>query len=183
MTAKATLTYADYAALDDGKRYELLDGELYMTPSPSGEHQLIVSNLVSVLDRYVRSRRAGVLLFAPLDVIFADTTVAQPDIIYLEDSRRTLLSRRGIEGAPTLAVEVLSPSTTSRDRRLKFALYARFEVPFYWIVDPVVHVLESYTLMEGRYVEVLRASGRTACGPPPFEDLALVVDDLWPEAG
>lgn len=183
MTAKAALTYADYAALDDGKRYELLDGELYVTPSPSGQHQLIVANVVSVLDRYVRSRRSGILLFAPLDVIFADTTVAQPDIVYLEDSRRSLVSRRGIEGPPMLAVEVLSPSTTSRDRRTKFALYARFGVPFYWIVDPVARVLEGYALEGGSYVETLRASGPAPCGPRPFEDLGLVVDDLWPEAG
>lgn len=183
MTAKAALTYADYAALDDGKRYELLDGELYVTPSPSGQHQLIVANLVSVLDGYVRSRRAGILLFAPLDVIVADTTVAQPDIVYLDDSRRSLVSRRGIEGPPMLAVEVLSPSTTSRDRRTKVALYARFAVPFYWIVDPAARVLEGYALEGSSYVQTLRASGPTPCGPLPFEDLALVVDDLWPEAG
>jgi Uma2 family endonuclease len=180
MSAKTVLTYADYAALpDDGKRYELLDGELFVMPAPSGWHQVIAGNLVWALEGYVRARRIGKVLFAPLDVIFADTSVVEPDVVYLDSARLPLLGRRGVEGAAALLVEILSPSTTRRDREVKFALYARYGVPFYWIVDPEARVLEAYRLEGTAYVLAMRASGAAPCGPPPFEALGLVVDDLW----
>jgi Uma2 family endonuclease len=181
MTARAVLTYADFAALpNDGNRYELLDGELFVTPSPAPRHQIILANLVRALDGYVQSRRLGMVLFAPLDVIFADTSVAEPDLVYLDNTRTSLISHRGIEGAPALLAEVLSPSTSRTDRRVKFALYARYQVPFYWIVDPEARTLEAYRLEGAGYILAMRASGTTPCGPPPFEDLGLVVDNLWP---
>src|ERR1041384_2877769 len=123
MTAKAVLTYADYAALpDDGKRYELLDGELVLKPAPTPYHQIILGNLVSILRDHVRRQHLGMVLFAPLDVLFADTSVAQPDVIYLDDTNRGLMSERGIEGAPRLVAEVTSPSTATMDRRRKFEI-------------------------------------------------------------
>ena len=180
MTAKAALTYADYAALpDDGKRYEILDGELFVTPAPAPQHQMILANLVSVLGDHVRQRGLGRVLFAPLDVIFADSSIAQPDAIYLDNTRMSLISRRGIEGGPNLLVEVLSPSTARTDRNVKFALYARYGVDFYWIVDPEARVLEAYRREGSAYVLAMRASGSEPCGPPPFEDLGLVVEALW----
>ena len=180
MTARAVLTYADFAALpNDGNRYELLDGELFVTPAPAPRHQIILANLVRALDGYVRSRRLGMVLFAPLDVIFADTVVAEPDLVYLDNARMSLISHRGIEGAPALLAEVLSPSTSRTDRSVKFALYARYQVPFYWIVDPEARTLEAYRLEGASYVLAMRASGATPCGPPPFEDLGLVAESLW----
>src|SRR5439155_1191754 len=85
----------------------------------------------------------------PIDVILSRITVLQPDLVYIERDRLGIVTERAIEGAPTLVVEVLSPSTDARDRGVKLALYARYRVPFYWIVDPV-----------GRSVEALRLSGR-----------------------
>lgn len=179
--AKAALTYTDYAALpNDGKRYEILDGELFVTAAPSGWHQVILGNLVWVLQAYVRPRGIGKVLFAPLDVIFAETSVAQPDLVYLDNTRTPLISRRGVEGPPTLLVEVLSPSTTRTDRSVKLALYAQYGVDFYWIVDPEARVVEAYRREGSGYVLVMRASGSEPCGPPPFDDLGLVVDTLWP---
>lgn len=181
MTAKAVLTYADFVALpDDGNRYEILDGELFVTPSPAPRHQIVLANLFSVLDAYVRRRQLGIVLFAPLDVIFADTSIAEPDLLYLDNARMSLMSNRGIEGPPALLVEALSPSSTRADRRVKFDLYARFGVPYYWIVDPEARALEAYRLEGAHYVLALRASGTGPCGPPPFDDLGLVVERLWP---
>lgn len=180
MTAKTVLTYADYAALPaDGKRYEILDGDLFVTPSPTPHHQIVLGNLVSILRDYVRRRSLGRILFAPLDVIFADTSIAQPDLVYLDNMNMSLMSRRGIEGGPRLLVEVLSPSTARTDRVVKLALYARYGVDFYWIVDPEARVLEAYRREGGGYVLAMRASGREPCDPPPFEDLGLVVEALW----
>ena len=180
MTARTVLTYADYVALpDNGKCYQILDGEPFVTPAPSPRHQIIVGNLVWHLENYVRPRASGRVLSAPLDVILADSSIAQPDVVYLDNTRSSLLSRRGIEGAPTLLVEVLSPTSTVADLRVKFALYARYGVPFYWIVDPEARTLEAYALDETGYRLVMAASGADPCGPPPLPDLALVVDALW----
>ncbi len=137
MTARTALTYADYVALPhDGNRYEILDGELFVTASPSPAHQIVLANLVDILRPHVQERALGIVLFAPLDVIFADTSIAVPDLIYIDQPRAPLMSRRGIEGAPTLVVEVLSPSTQRTDRGRKLDAYARFGVDFYWIIDP-----------------------------------------------
>jgi len=178
--AKAALTYADYAALpNDGNRYEILDGELFVTPSPASRHQIVLANLVSVLSPYVRQRGTGMVLFAPLDVIFADTSIAVPDLIYLDNERRSLLSNRGMEGPPTLVVEILSPSTARTDRRRKFALYARFGVDFYWIIDPIERTLEAFRREATGYVLTRRAISGEACRLSPFDDLDLAIDDLW----
>src|SRR5688572_16220406 len=103
MSARAALTYEDYAALpDDGRRYELLDGELSVTPAPGSAHQIILANLFRVVDAHVRAHDLGLVLFAPLDVILAETSVVEPDLVYLDKASRSRVSRRGIEGAPIL---------------------------------------------------------------------------------
>lgn len=95
------LTYHDYAALpDDGHRYELHDGALSVTPAPGTRHQRISANLFSALRGHVAARVLGEVLYAPLDVILSDTTVLQPDLVYLDSSRRRLVSERRVEGPP-----------------------------------------------------------------------------------
>jgi Uma2 family endonuclease len=178
---RVVLTYDDYAALpDDGRRYEIHDGELSVTPSPGTNHQRVSRNLNEILGAHARTRGLGEVLYAPLDVILANTTIVQPDLIFIAPAHASRVSRRGIEGAPTLAVEILSPSTTTIDRSRKLQLYARHGVPYYWIVDPDARVLEAYELAEGRYRLVTRAAGDAAVSLPPFPDLALVPDSLWP---
>src|SRR5262245_22194861 len=120
------LTYADYAALpDDGRRYELLEGELRVTPAPRSPHQVVCMHLSRILSTYVTSQGLGVLLAGPLDVILEETTVFQPDIVYLDASRLGLLRQRGVVGSPSLVVEILSPSSRALDRRRKKAIYER----------------------------------------------------------
>ena len=178
---RVVLTYEDYAALpDDGRRYEIHDGELSVTPSPGTNHQRVSRNLNEILGAHARTRGLGEVLYAPLDVILANTTIVQPDLIFIAPAHASRVSRRGIEGAPTLAVEILSPSTTTIDRSRKLQLYARHGVPYYWIVDPDARVLEAYELAEGRYRLVTRATGAAPVSLPPFPDLAIVVDSLWP---
>jgi hypothetical protein len=102
MTARVALTYRDYAALpDDGKRYEIHDGELAAMETPTPQHQIVSANLFTVLDAHVRPRALGLVLYAPLDVILVDTTVLQPDLVYLDPERLSAGSRRGVEGPPT----------------------------------------------------------------------------------
>jgi Uma2 family endonuclease len=178
---RTTLTYEDYAALpDEGKRYELHEGELSVTPSPGTRHQQTLVNLTVVLAPHVKAQRLGTLLIAPLDCIMSDITVVQPDLLYVDDSRRQIVSARGVEGGPTLAVEILSPSTTHIDRRRKMALYAKYGVTWYWIVDPDARVIEVYRLQADGYRLETRLEGAEPRALPPFPDLALDPAVIWP---
>ena len=183
--SKTALTYRDYEALPaDGRRYEIHDGELSVTPAPSFDHQLILMNLLRVLFQHVPAVVPGLIMAAPLDVILADspaeTSIVQSDILYIAPDRMARATRRGLEGGPTLAVEILSPSTRTIDRVSKRALYARYDVPYLWIVDPEARTIEAFTLERGRYVVAVTASGSASVDLPPFTGLALVPDRLWP---
>jgi Uma2 family endonuclease len=179
---RVVLTYEDYAALpNDGRRYEVHDGELSVTPAPGTRHQRVSANLSEVLRAHVRERGLGEVLYAPLDVILAATTIVQPDLVYVDPGRARFVTDRGIEGPPTLVVEIISRSTARIDRVAKVQLYARYEVPFYWIVDPDARVIEAYELAEGGYRLAATARGADPVPLPPFRDLALVADPLWPE--
>jgi len=181
MTSRITLTYEDYAALpDDGKRYELHEGELSVTPAPGTRHQQILVSLTVPLAPYVKARGLGTLLIAPLDCIMSDITVVQPDLLYVDDSRRQIVSARGVEGGPTLAVEILSPSTTQIDRRRKMGLYAKHGVTWYWIVDADVRVIEVYRLEVDGYRVDARLEGSEPRALPPFSDLTLDPASIWP---
>lgn len=177
---KPKLTYEDYCAIpDDGRRYELHDGELSVTPSPNTSHQRTIRELNKLIESHVSERGLGEVLFAPFDVILDRSTVVQPDIVFVDSSRAALVSARAIEGPPSLAVEVLSPSSTRTDRATKLALYARFGVPHYWIVDPVARTIESYSLAETAAppsVLAWPAAGRLA----PFPDLEIDLRAVWP---
>jgi Uma2 family endonuclease len=178
---RAILTYRDYEALPaDGRRYELHDGELSVTPAPGTRHQRVSSALFSILKAHVTARGLGEVLYAPIDVILADTTIVQPDLVYLDPTRAHLVSDRGIEGPPTLAIEILSPSTTPTDRGIKANLYRRYGVPYYWIVDADGRTVEAYGLAEGRYALLGRVAGAGPVSLPPFPDLAFVPASLWP---
>ena len=185
MTARVALTYHDYEVLpDDGKRYEIHDGELSVTAAPVPLHQMVSVNLVLILCAHVNARGLGLVLYAPLDVILSDTpgetTIVQPDIIFLDRGRRSLISPRAIEGPPTLVIEVLSPSTAVIDRVRKRELYARSGVPYYWLVDVDARDIEACVLRAGAYVVAARVSGSVPVDLPPFSGLALVPSSLWP---
>ncbi len=177
---RVILTYKEYEALPaDGRRYEIHDGELSVTPAPSPQHQRIIGNLYTILRQHIEARGLGEVLLSPIDCILAETTIVQPDLIYLDPTRLSLISGRGIEGAPTLVVEVLSPSTTLTDRSTKRQLYRRYGVPYYWIVDPEARTIEVYSLAEDEYQLIARASGTDSVSLPPFSDLDFAPASLW----
>jgi len=178
--SKVVMTYRDYAALpDDGKRYELYDGELIELTSPTLRHQRAIGRLYRTLDEHVQRHALGEILLAPFDVILSDMTVFQPDILFIDRACLGVLAEHGVEGSPTLAVEVLSPSTASRDRGRKRALYARHGVPYLWLVDPVPGAIEAYVLEGHDYRLGARASGDASVSLPPFLDLALSPASLF----
>jgi Uma2 family endonuclease len=178
--SRVALTYKDYAALpDDGRRYQILDGELCVTPAPNRLHQKVSANLCAALHAHVRQHALGEVYAAPTDVILADTTIVQPDVLFIANDRFGVRSDRGIEGAPTLAVEILSPSTAETDRHRKLRLYARFGIPWYWIVDPDARVVEVYRLEGARYALASRHAGGDTFAAEPFAGLTLTPDALW----
>lgn len=181
MATRVILTYADYAALPaGGRRYELHEGELSVTPALGTRHQEVSINLAVALYQHVRARRLGKVLEAPIDCILDDTTIVQPDIVYIEVPRLSSISARGIEGPPSLVVEILSPSTARTDRGVKLQLYARHAVPCYWIVDPEAGSIEAHVLAGGVYRLTARLEGARPTALPPFPDLALDPASLWP---
>ena len=178
---RVVLTYADYVALpNDGKRYEIHDGELSVTPAPGRTHQRLVLELGSLLNAHVKARSLGEIDIAPFDVILDDTSIVQPDVVYIARDRSGVVSERGVHGVPTLAIEIMSPSTVQIDRGTKLQLYARHRVPHYWIVDPVARTVEAYTLHAGAYELSVRVAGDEALRAEPFPDLEILLASLWP---
>jgi Uma2 family endonuclease len=181
MSTRVVLTYRDYEALPaDGRRYELHDGELQVTPAPGLLHQRLVGRIFVLLVQHVEQLGLGEVLVSPLDCILSDTTVVQPDVVYLEAARSSRASVRGIEGPPTLAVEIVSPSTARIDRGAKLQLYARHGIPHYWIVDPEARSVEAYVLTEGVFRIAGRLAGADRGSLPPFPGLTIALSTLWP---
>ena len=177
---RVVLTYADYVALpNDGKRYEIHDGDLSVTPAPGRKHQHVVLRLAAALDAHVTAHGLGEIYIAPFDVILSEPTIVQPDIIFVAADRSGTLSERGVEGAPTLAIEILSPSTASIDRNTKLQLYARHGVPFYWIADYDLRVIDVHRLTPDGYGTPLRFTGNQLLDLPPFPGLRLDPATLW----
>jgi Uma2 family endonuclease len=133
-----------------------------------------------MLNAHVKQRGLGEILLSPVDVILSDRTVVQPDLVYVDPTRAGLVTERAIEGPPTLVVEVISPSTVTIDRVMKPRLYARYAVPYLWLVDAEARVLEAFVLERGEYWLAMRATGTTPAGVPPFAHVALVPASLWP---
>ena len=174
------LTYADYCALpEDGRRYEILDGALVVSPAPVPRHQGASIHLSALLHRYVRQRRLGRVYTAPIDVLLSPTTICQPDIVFVASANESLITERAIEGPPDLLVEILSPSTARRDRGIKARLYAGFGVAHYWIVDARRRRLEAFVREGGTFRRVIEAVGDDVVFPPPFARLRIALGELW----
>ncbi len=177
---KIVLTYDDYRLLpNDRNRYEILDGELSVTPAPTTKHQIALGNLHRILSIHVFANQIGRLLLAPTDLILAATTVVQPDLIFIDHDRSRVVTERGVEGAPTLVIEILSPTTHRTDRQTKAQLYAKYGVPHYWLIDPDQHVLEAYEITGEQYNLVTKAQDTDLFTSSVFPGLSIQIIDLW----
>ena len=149
MNTAVKFTYDEYRVLpENGKHYQLVDGDLIMSPAPTFRHQLIIAELANCLFNFVKENRRGKVLFAPLDVILAEDNVFQPDIVYISNERRSVIFREGLRGVPDLCVEVLSPSNRELDLNAKRLLYAKHGLPELWLVDPDADTLQLFRLQE-----------------------------------
>ena len=179
--AHARVSFADLERWpEDGRRYELYDGEVYVVPSPIPLHQIVSARLYLVLEDYVRAH-GGVVLYAPLDIVLTDFDVVQPDLLLFTRDRQHLVSPRAVtRHAPDLAIEILSPSTARNDRGRKLQLLARHGVREYWLVDPDALAIEVYSLAENQFVLANAAAPTDRVPSPLLPELVLVPRDLAP---
>jgi Uma2 family endonuclease len=164
---------------DDGKRYEVIDGELFVTPPPIWKHQRGLSKLHIRLGVWIYGNNLGEIVTAPVGVVLDENNGLQPDLVYISRERLSIIHERGVEGAPDLVVEVLSPSTRARDKGIKMRRYAAAGVSHYWLLDPKTESLEAYRLAGQGYEMVGHHGPGSVFRPALFPGLDIPIDDLW----
>jgi Uma2 family endonuclease len=176
------VSYADLErAPEDGRRYELYDGEVFVVPAPLPKHQIVAMEIGERLRAYAREH-GGFAVVSPIDIVFSDFDVLQPDVVYFSPARAHLIDiTRVIRDAPDLCVEVLSPSTAATDRGKKMQMFARYGVREYWIVDPSAESIELYELTGDAYALRQRASGSDIVAAAILPGLTFPARLLFPE--
>jgi Uma2 family endonuclease len=175
--AQGEWTFEDYLRLpEDGQRYEVIRGILYVTPSPTFDHQFSVWQLVRLIGNFVVERGLGIVLPSPFDVLLPGgvATPVQPDLVYLRAGNQPRPGDRNFQGVPDLAVEVLSPATRRLDRSVKLAAYREAGVPEVWLVDPAARMVQVFAPEEATYRSGESVKSSVLAG------LALQITDLFP---
>ena len=177
-------TYEEFMALPEGGpvRYEIIDGDLCMTPSPVSRHQKISKNLLFEIERFLRTNPLGEIFAAPVDVVFSQEPpqVVVPDLVFVAAEHLSLITEKNLQGVPDLLVEILSPTTATIDRRVKHALYERVGVPEYWIVDPERNSVQVFRLSGGRYAEALKLGLGDRLETPLLPGLSIPLSNVFP---
>jgi Uma2 family endonuclease len=174
-----------YALPDDGKRHEIIDGIHYVNPSPGGLHQLVVGELHVVLHAFLTRDPVGWVLLAPFDVDLGDDTIVEPDIVVVPRSGRRPPEAGALGVIPMLAIEVISPSSGSRDRILNRRRYQRAGIAEYWIVDPVSRLVERWRVDDER-PEIITESLHwlpTGASRELVIDLVSIFTEVAPDSG
>lgn len=179
---KIVMTYEDYLRLpDDGKRYEILEGELFVSPSPITKHQIVSGNLYGILHQHVRKHKLGRVFSAPMDVVLSRTNVVQPDLFFVSNARKKIITETNIQGAPDLVVEILSETSEEQDRVAKKQIYARHGVKEYWLIDPDRETLEVYKLdaKTRAFEHIATYQSDEAFQSALLPNLEITLADLW----
>lgn len=175
-------TYQDYLDLpDDGYRYEIIGGELYMSPAPNTLHQRVLAELLFMLQVFVKKNKLGIVLPAPCDVLLEPGgTPVEPDILFISEKHRHIITPQNVQGPPDLVVEIISPFSPEHDRDRKFKLYQKSGVAEYWLVDPEARTIEVFVLRQQRYELLGRfESGQTAISSI-LAGFEVAVDEVIP---
>jgi Uma2 family endonuclease len=181
--AQERVSYADLERWpEDGRRYELYDGEVFEIPSPLLIHQFVLGRVYLALSAYVQTH-GGAVFVAPLDIVLTDFDVVQPDVLLFTPEREHLLQMRQVTRyAPDLAIEILSPGTARNDRGRKLRLFERHRLKEYWLVDPDGPSVEVYRLEDANLVSLPVARGEERLDSPLLPALDLRPSDLVPAA-
>jgi Uma2 family endonuclease len=174
-------TYEDYLNLpDDGRRYEIIDGVLYVTNAPDIDHQFTVMEIAGEMRQFVRTNGLGYVLAAPFEVHLSERSrPVQPDILFIKGERWPVGGAKFFEGAPDLVVEVLSPSSVRTDQVIKFNAYEQAGIAEYWIANPKARTLQVHTLSGGEYALVGEFAGDEVIRSVVLEGLAIVTSTLF----
>jgi Uma2 family endonuclease len=163
-SAPRKMTYQDLRQLpEDLLRHELIDGEHIVSAAPIVKHQRVALNIAFIIMAFVRPRGLGEVFMAPVDVVFSDFDVVEPDVLYVAARNARRVGEDFVEGAPDLVVEVLSPSSRRIDKIRKFRLYEAHGVQEYWLANPETDTIEVYRLTPGGRL-VLQATLSLAAG-------------------
>ena len=174
------MTAAEFFSLPEGPPYfQLLDGDLYMSPSPRRYHQKLIVRLVGILQAYLERHLLGEIYVAPSDVVFTQDTILNPDIYFVSHERAGILTDQGAEGAPDLVVEVLSPSTARLDLGRKREVYAESGVLEMWVVSPRTRGVEIYRFAENASEPVAILGQGDTLASPLLPELAIRISDLF----
>ena len=177
-------TYEEYARLpEDGYRYEVIEGDLLMSPAPATTHQRISRRLLVLLDAFAARTGAGEALAAPCDVVLARGTVVQPDLLFVATERRSIIGPLNVTAAPDLVVEIISPGDPEHDRVRKHELYARHGVREYWIVDPAARTIDVFALQGADYVLATHAGPGDVAQSVLLVGFSAAVDEVVPAVG
>lgn len=177
------LTYQDYLKLPEepGCRYEILEGVLVKDPSPAVIHQRVLFRLARILEGYFRVHHPeGELFIAPVDVTLTETTVIQPDLFFVSGNQKEMVKDTHIDGPPAMVIEIISPSTGSRDRVQKMSVYKKAGVQHYWLVNPEEKTMECFALRGGDYYLAAAGLDQELIKHPDYPDLAIDLAALWP---
>ena len=177
--ANVSFNYHDYLQLPEGKRYEILDGELCVVPAPNTRHQRVSRDLLVALIRHVESTGLGEVLHAPYDVVLSHENVVQPDILFVRRERLGIIAEANIREAPDLIVEILSPGARGKDLEIKRKIYARFGVQEYWIVDPDAATVEVLVWGESGYVSAGVCGVTERLSSPLLPELNLPLSGIF----
>lgn len=180
LEVRSPLTYEEFLRIreDTRDRTELIDGVLFVTPSPARIHQLALHRMVRAFDSHFLSQGGGQLFFAPIDIRFAIATVVQPDMLVILDDRKHILDEDPVVEAPSIAIEVLSPSNSRYDLVTKRDLYAVYGVPEYWIADPSAQAVTIMTNpIDGRYQSVVTSLDVATSALVP--EVSIAIEDLF----
>lgn len=179
-TLSKLVTYDDYRNLpDDGKQYQIIGGELHMTPAPTTVHQRILFKLAQIIAAYVNENNSGEVLVAPVDVILSMTDVVQPDIIFVARERMNIITKKNIVEAPDLVVEIISEHTETIDRKKKKEMYERHGVKEYWIVDPDAKTIEQYLLEGKTFMSKSTAGPDETLTSPLLKEYMVATNDVF----
>ena len=177
---KAKLTYEDYAKTPEGERWELIDGELIMAPSPKVAHQRCQIKTGSLMFSFAESQSLG-RVYIELDVVLSDSDTVRPDIIFVSRERVHIITEDNVQGAPDLVVEIRSPSTARQDWTVKRELYARHGVREYWVVDPEAGTV-AVLLPDGGELKVAGVYGEgDTLTSTTMEGFAVALSDIFAE--
>ena len=178
-TARKGITYTDYVKIDDSNRYEVFHGDLRMVPAPSTDHQDVSRNLEFLIWNFVKEKRLGKVFNAPIDVVFDDEEVYQPDIVFIQSKRRDIIRKNAIHGVPDLIVEIVSPSSAFYDTVEKKEIYRKYGVNEYWLVFPDEKAIEVFILEKGEYLEFCNSKKETILKSRILKGLEISPEDVF----